>query len=67
MAEITRTEQYRRAMLDLDSREIIEFGDDATKCYSLDEFLERWDGVVGVTITVSCSSSVPTKMVEAYV
>lgn len=52
MAEAVRSESFENATIDLNDMTITEYGDDFVKCYSLYEFLQRWDGVVGVTLSI---------------
>lgn len=52
MAETVRSESFANATIDLNDMTITEYGDDFVKCYSLQELLKRWDGVVGITLSI---------------
>lgn len=52
MAEAIRSESFENAIIDLEDMTITEYGDDFVKCYNLYELLKRWDGVVGITLSI---------------
>lgn len=45
-------EAFDNAIIDARDRTITEYHKDGTSCYSIDELLKRWDGVVGVKLTI---------------
>lgn len=60
MAEVAKSECYENAIIDLKDMTITEYGRDFSHCYSLHELLKRWDGVVGITLSISrCVPLVP--------
>lgn len=59
MAEATRSERFTNAVIDAGSMTITEVAADAMKTYSLEELLERWNGLNNVTLTISCSIPLP--------
>jgi len=52
MAEEMKSESFQNAIIDTDDMTITEYGEDFVRCYSLIEFLKRWNGVVGVTLSI---------------
>ena len=59
MADLLRKETFRNAIVDAIDRTITEYGEDSVHCYSIDELIKRWDGVVGITLTIQSSIPLP--------
>jgi hypothetical protein len=52
MANMSRKETYTNAVIDMKDLTITEYNEDDTSTYSIIEALERWGGLVGVTLTL---------------
>lgn len=52
MADFERRERFENAVIDMKDLTITEFTDNETRCYDLMSLLKRWDGVVGITLTI---------------
>ena len=59
MADSLRTEIFKNAVIDLSDGTITEYKDDRVSCYDIQQFLKRWDGVIGVTITIQREIPLP--------
>lgn len=59
MAEATRSERFTGAVIDAGSMTITEVAADAMRTYSMEELLERWNGLNNVTLTISCGIPLP--------
>lgn len=57
MADITRKEVYRNAILDMQDLTITEIADDGVKTYNLLDALDKWDGQLGITLTIEKKDS----------
>lgn len=58
MAINKMSENIKNAMIDLEGRKIVETVKDETKVYDLDKFLQRWNGVEGVTISITKNTEI---------
>lgn len=52
MADFERRERFDNAIIDLSDMTVTEYTDCDTKCYDLMNLLKRWDGVVGINLTI---------------
>lgn len=52
MAYVDKCESFTNAIVDSDDMTITEYLDDSVNTYSLYEFIKRWDGVPGVTLSI---------------
>ncbi len=52
MADFEQRERFDNAIIDLSDMTITEYTDFDTKCYDLMNLLKRWDGVVGINLTI---------------
>lgn len=52
MALAVKSESFTNAVIDAKDMTITEYTDDSVHTYSLKELLKRWDGVVGVSLTI---------------
>lgn len=52
MAKSVHEEIYTNAIIDAKDKTITEYHDDAIKTYSLLDLIKRWDGVVGISLTI---------------
>lgn len=52
MADFERRERFDNAVIDLSDMTITEYMDCDTKCYDLMNLLKRWDGVIGINLTI---------------
>lgn len=59
MAELVRKETYENAIIDAKDMTITEYGDDRVMCYSILELIKRWDGVVGITLSIQRNIPLP--------
>lgn len=59
MADFERRERFDNAIIDLSDMTITEYTDCDTKCYDLMNLLKRWDGVVGINLTVKAKLFCP--------
>ena len=59
MAKVLKSESFENAIINTRDMTITEFENDSVKCYSLKELLNRWDGVVGVTLSIQRSVLTP--------
>ena len=59
MAKTLKSESFENAIINMGDMTITEYEDDSVRCYSLREFLKRWDGVVGVTLSIQRSTLTP--------
>jgi len=59
MADLTRNETFTNAIIDARDMTITEYNNDSVRCYSIRELLNRWDGVVGITLTIQRSIPLP--------
>jgi hypothetical protein len=59
MAKKISSESYKKATIDKVAGTITEYlPKDVTNVYSLEEFINRWDGVDGVNISISKDSDI---------
>lgn len=61
MAITAECERYENAMIDTSDMTITEYAKDSVYTYSLRELLKRWDGVMGITLTIRRSIHLPPK------
>lgn len=59
MADFERRERFENAVIDMKDLTITEFTDNETRCYDLMSLLKRWDGVVGITLTIERKVPLP--------
>lgn len=59
MSTAVKSESFRNAVIDTSDMTITEYDEDSVRTYSLTELLKRWDGVVGVTLTIRRSIHLP--------
>lgn len=59
MATTLRSERFENATIDLKDMTITEYGRDYIRPYSLSELLNRWDGIVGITLTIDRNVPLP--------
>lgn len=59
MSTAVKSESFRNAVIDTRDMTITEYDEDSVRTYSLTELLKRWDGVVGVTLTIRRSIHLP--------
>ena len=59
MADFERRERFENAVIDMKDLTITEFTDNETRCYDLMSLLNRWDGVVGITLTIERKVPLP--------
>ena len=52
MADFEQRERFDNAIIDRSDMTITEYTDCDTKCYDLMNLLKRWDGVVGINLTI---------------
>lgn len=52
MAQMLKSESFVNAIIDTKDMTITEYGEEFVRSYSLTEFLKRWDGVVGITLSI---------------
>jgi hypothetical protein len=59
MAKRNSSESYKKAVIDTDARTITEYlPKEVVNVYSLDEFLSRWNGVKGVSISIGTDDEI---------
>ena len=56
MADFERRERFENAVIDMKDLTIT---DNETRCYDLMSLLKRWDGVVGITLTIERKVPLP--------
>ena len=66
MADILHQETFENAIIDARDRTITEYKEDGAMCYSLDELLKRWDGVVGIKLTIQRCIPLPPDGRDEY-
>ena len=59
MADFERRERFENAVIDMKDLTITEFTDNETRCYDLMSLLKRWDGVVGIPLTIERKVPLP--------
>ena len=59
MSMVVKSERFENAIIDTSDMTITEYDTDSVRTYSLLELLKRWDGVVGVTLTIRRSIQLP--------
>ena len=59
MADFERSELFVNAGIDMKEITITEFTDSETRCYDLMSLLKRWDGVVGIALTIERKVPLP--------
>lgn len=59
MSMVVKSESFENAIIDTSDMTITEYDTDSVRIYSLLELLKRWDGVVGVTLTIRRSIQLP--------
>lgn len=59
MADFERRERFENAVIDMKDLTITEFTDSETRCYDLMSLLKRWDGVVGIALTIKRKVPLP--------
>lgn len=59
MAVTAECERYENAIIDTSDMTITEYAKDSVNTYSLLELLKRWDGVMGITLTIRRSIHLP--------
>ena len=59
MADFERRERFDNAVIDMKDLTITEFTDSETRCYDLMSLLKRWDGVVGIALTIERQVPLP--------
>ena len=52
MANTTKTECFENAIIDINDMTITEYKDDCINSYSILEILKRWNGVVGIKVSI---------------
>ena len=52
MANITKNECFENAVIDINDMTITEYKNDCINSYSILEILKRWNGVVGIKISI---------------
>lgn len=60
MADFERRERFENAVIDMKDLTITEFTDSETRCYDLMSLLKRWDGVVGIALTIERKVPLPS-------
>ena len=65
MANTVRSERFVNATIDLTDMTITEYNDDGAEIFSINEMLNRWDGVPCVTLTICSSVPLPPDGREA--
>lgn len=59
MSMVVKSESFENAIIDTSDMTITEYDTDSVRTYSLLALLKRWDGVVGVTLTIRRSIQLP--------
>ena len=59
MADFERRERFENAVIDMKDLTITEFTDSETRCYDLMSLLKRWDGVIGIVLTIERKIPLP--------
>lgn len=59
MADLVQSETFTNAIIDVDDLTLTEYGEESVKVYSIYELLRRWDGIVGITLTIHRSIPMP--------
>lgn len=59
MSMVVKSESFENAIIDTSDMTITEYDTDSVRTYSLLGLLKRWDGVVGVTLTIRRSIQLP--------
>lgn len=59
MALAVKSESFTNAVIDTKDMTITEFSEDSVRTFSLTELFKRWDGVVGVSLTICRSVPLP--------
>lgn len=59
MADFERRERFENAVIDMKDLTITEFTNSETRCYDLMSLLKRWDGVVGIALTIERKVPLP--------
>lgn len=52
MAKTTKIECFENAIIDVDDMTITEYKNDCINSYSILEILKRWNGVVGINVSI---------------
>ena len=61
MAKFNRTVTYTKAVIDKDAGTITEYLKDAENVYYIENILEAWNGVTGITITIKKDEELPSE------
>ncbi len=59
MAKLNRGEKYTKATIDIANNKIYEIDKDGIREYSLSEFLQRWDNISDINISVGINEDLP--------
>ena len=59
MAKASKSIAFKNAVIDKDEMTITEFTKDDTKVYSLNQVIEDWDGIEGISLTIKQDNDVP--------
>jgi hypothetical protein len=60
MAQINKTLVFKNATIDMQDKTITEFLKDETKVYKLDDVLNDWNKVDGITFSIKQVDDLPT-------
>ena len=63
MAKSNKTVTYSKATIDKESGTITESLKDGDNIYYLENILDEWDGVAGITITIKKDDELPSEEV----
>ena len=66
MAARCNMELFANAVIDLSDMTITEICTDNIQVHSLMDLLKRWDGIDGVTLTLTCRETIQGKRGDVY-
>lgn len=61
MAKSNKTVTYTKAVIDKEAGTITEYLKDAENVYYIENILEAWDGISGISITIKKDEELPSE------